>query len=242
MQHHAIAVVGASGLLLAAAGEAPGVAVRALSTVSASADPTAPVVAAATVLAWLLVIWLSVMVAVSAAADLPGAVGRTAAALARLVTPAVLRRIIELGLGVTLAATATGTSSALAAAEAGSRTPAADLAPVDPGVITPEGAARVTGPPGRTDGLDWPAVRGAAPSRTDRQPAPADGAGPVVVPAGGCLWHIARAQLQAEGAVEVTPSRIAQTWPRWWAANREVIGPDPHLVHPGMRLTRPPPG
>ena len=245
MQRHAVAVVGASGLLLAAAGEPPAAALRSLSTLSASANPTAPVVAAVTVLAWLLVIWLAVVVVVGAAAALPGAGGRTAAALARRLSPAAVRRIIELGLGVTLAATATGASPALAAASPNPPAPAAHLAQVDPAVVAPEGASHPSGSPWRSGGLDWPVPQGGAPSHPpERQPgaAPAGGLEPVVVQPGGCLWHIAQAQLQAEGAVEATPTQVAQSWPRWWAANREVIGADPHLVHPGMRLSPPPPG
>ena len=244
MQRHAMAVVGASGLLLAAAGAPPAAALRSLSSLSASTSPTGPVVAAASVLAWLLVIWLGVVVVTGAAAALPGAGGRTAAALARRLTPAAVRRIIELGLGVTLAASAPGAAPALAATWIGPPAPAMRVAQVDPAVV-PEDAAPPAVSVWRSGGFDWPVPEGAAPSHPpERQPgaAPAPGPESVVVPPGGCLWHIAQAQLQAEGAVEPTAARIAQSWPRWWAANREVIGADPHLVHPGMRLTPPPRG
>jgi nucleoid-associated protein YgaU len=69
--------------------------------------------------------------------------------------------------------------------------------------------------------------------------APVDRAGPlalyVVVP-GDCLWDIARRHLPP-GAGD---AEVADAWPRWWAANRTTIGPDPHLIHPGTRLVVPP--
>jgi nucleoid-associated protein YgaU len=59
----------------------------------------------------------------------------------------------------------------------------------------------------------------------------------VVVHHGDTLWTIAARHL-GQGA---TDSQIAAHWHRWWAANRDQIGPDPNLIHPGQRL-RPPAG
>ena len=56
----------------------------------------------------------------------------------------------------------------------------------------------------------------------------------VVVP-GDTLWDIARRHLPA-GA---TDAQVARAWPRWYAVNRAVIGPDPALIRPGMRLRLP---
>jgi hypothetical protein len=57
----------------------------------------------------------------------------------------------------------------------------------------------------------------------------------VVVRPGATLWDIARRNLHpGAGAGE-----IARAWPRWYAANRRVIGPDPNLIVPGMRLRVP---
>jgi nucleoid-associated protein YgaU len=53
---------------------------------------------------------------------------------------------------------------------------------------------------------------------------------------GDCLWRIA-ARALPRGAPD---ARIAREWPRWWAANRSVIGPDPDVIRPGERLTAPP--
>lgn len=67
-----------------------------------------------------------------------------------------------------------------------------------------------------------------------REPAAAT---PVVVRRGDTLWAIAARHL----GPRATPAAIATAWPRWYAANRTVIGADPDLLLPGQRLT-PPPG
>lgn len=57
----------------------------------------------------------------------------------------------------------------------------------------------------------------------------------VVVHRGDSLWTIAARHL-GPGATE---AQIAAEWPQWWAANRDVIGPDPNLLLPGQRLQPP---
>lgn len=69
---------------------------------------------------------------------------------------------------------------------------------------------------------DWPVAR---PARTPAA---------VAVRRGDCLWAIAARRL-----THPTPADIAVAWPRWWTANRRLIGADPNLVRPGQRL-RPP--
>ena len=39
--------------------------------------------------------------------------------------------------------------------------------------------------------------------------------------------------------VDANDAEVARAWPRWYAANRDVIGPDPDLLHPGMVLAIP---
>ena len=99
--------------------------------------------------------------------------------------------------------------------------PGASERPVQPpgsAASRPAGAPRPAGSPSR---------RPAGP------PAPAR---PVVVQAGDCLWSIAAASLPGSA----TPAQVASEWPRWHAANRGVIGPDPDLLRPGLVLTPPP--
>ncbi len=93
------------------------------------------------------------------------------------------------------------------------------------------------GPTAAADGPSGPFERLPAPA-----PAPVSGgarASPgaerVLVAPGDTLWSIAAHDLPPP----VTPTRVAAAWPRWWQANRAVIGADPHLIRPGQRL-RPP--
>jgi nucleoid-associated protein YgaU len=66
--------------------------------------------------------------------------------------------------------------------------------------------------------------------------APGDAAAPsVVVRNGDSLWTIAAARL---GPL-ATDVEVAQEWPRWYAANRATIGPDPDLLQPGQMLRAP---
>ncbi|HMA47695.1 MAG TPA: LysM domain-containing protein [Frankiaceae bacterium] len=58
----------------------------------------------------------------------------------------------------------------------------------------------------------------------------------VVVHRGDTLWTIAARHL----GPGTTDERVAEEWPRWYAANRDVVGADPDLIRPGQRL-RPPP-
>ena len=52
---------------------------------------------------------------------------------------------------------------------------------------------------------------------------------------GDTLWSIAARRL-GEGA---TDAEVAAAWPRWYAANRDVVGPDPDLLLPGQVLHAP---
>jgi nucleoid-associated protein YgaU len=62
--------------------------------------------------------------------------------------------------------------------------------------------------------------------------------GSVVVTPGDCLWRIAARDLR-DGGTHVDDVAVARSWPQWYAANRDVIGGDPDLIHPGQVLTRP---
>lgn len=57
----------------------------------------------------------------------------------------------------------------------------------------------------------------------------------VVVHRGDSLWDIAARHL----GEHATDQDVAEAWPRWYAANRDVIGGDPDLIHPGQRLVVP---
>jgi hypothetical protein len=57
----------------------------------------------------------------------------------------------------------------------------------------------------------------------------------VVVRRGDCLWSVVARSL----GPHASDARVAEQWPRWWAANRAVIGDDPALLLPGTRLHPP---
>ncbi len=123
-------------------------------------------------------------------------------------------------------------------------------------------AVRRIGTPGRLERLIlWSALGASllgriAPSAAAPPPAPirvlADPAGSArppdptprtervhVVRPGDTLWDIAAAALAGRDGIPPTSRRIAHYWPRVYAANREVIGDDPDLIHPGQRLRLP---
>lgn len=57
----------------------------------------------------------------------------------------------------------------------------------------------------------------------------------VRVEPGDSLWRIAERHLPAA----VSDTAISEQWQRLYAANREVIGANPDLIHPGLRLELP---
>lgn len=59
----------------------------------------------------------------------------------------------------------------------------------------------------------------------------------VTVVTGDSLWSIAAQQL----GPFATDVEIAEEWPRWYRANREVIGADPGRIYPGQELRVPKP-
>jgi nucleoid-associated protein YgaU len=80
--------------------------------------------------------------------------------------------------------------------------------------------------------LDWPIAP--APAHARYLVANPQGRVVVVRP-GDSLWAIAQRHLPPRASAE----QIAAAWPRWYAANRRLIGPNPDLLLPGQRLTPP---
>lgn len=214
-------------------------------------DPAGLLGAVALQAAWVLALWLAAGTVLHLAAGLPGFAGRCASVLARAITPRLLRRTLDVCLGVGLVAVPAGPALAASATPTGSPHPAVTqtlpavpapvLAPLPlvpdldrpaarpPALVTPFVAASPP-PPAR------PPVA-ASPSPPASQPAPLVTANTaVVVHAGDTLWSIARAQLPSS---ERSGPAVAAAWPRWWQANHAQIGDDPDLIHPGQRLTPP---
>ena len=229
-----VSVVGAAALLLTT-GPTPTGALAALQAGAAS-DPTAPVVALGTLLAWPLAAWLLTTVALTAGGGLPGLAGGACRALVRHVAPGAWRRSVEVALGLTVVVGVVGAPPAAAEPAAPAPTvsldwaAAADPAAAGPGVDLDWAAAAEPAPPA-------PVPRLAAP-RSTAQPSRTPDAAVVVAP-GDSLWAIAEQDLAARTGAAPSDADVAQAWPAWWAANRDAVGPDPHVIRPGTRLAPP---
>lgn len=82
-----------------------------------------------------------------------------------------------------------------------------------------------------------PAASAPHPLARAATPAPAAAPATYVVRPGDSLWAIAARHL----GPSATDAAIAAEWPRWYRANRAVIGADPGLIHVGTRLVVPSP-
>lgn len=140
----------------------------------------------------------------------------------------------------------TPTPTPLAKAPAGTATPTAP----DPafGVTTETAGASGARSPSRPAPTLGPLGPAANRSTTTDEPATARTPAPTTAPApaldgtvrvrrGDTLWTIAARHL----GTYATPAAIAKEWPRWYAANRRLVGADPDLILPGQVLTAPTP-
>ncbi|MGJ9373962.1 LysM peptidoglycan-binding domain-containing protein [Nesterenkonia sp. CF4.4] len=173
-------------------------------------------------------------------------------------SPGFLRRTVALTLGTGLALTAVGADSWPRPPEtSASQTPASQTSGATDSVLfdaaepeatepdtaerdtaepdTPEPSPETARPPSglftpedptlNTDRLQGvPQRRGSEPEQ-------------VVVRLGDSLWEIAAEHLGSDA----TDWEIAASWPQWYAANRDRIGDDPGIIHPGTILNAPSP-
>lgn len=192
--------------------------------------------------AWGVLGWVGLVFAFTALTWLPGAVGHTASRLAVRVTPVAARRAARLAVGL---AVASGPVAAALPAAAWSlpvdhlpAAPAADgpAAPALPAIGRPGPATAEVIATGPTDPATGAAADDGDAADTDGGGASGtDQAAPVIVARGDCLWDIAARAL----GPDARNADIAAAWPRWYEANRGVVGADPDLIQPGMVL-RPP--
>ena len=215
-------------------------------------DPAGVLGSAALQAAWALALWLAAGTVLHLAASLPGVAGRWAGVLARAITPRLLRRTLDVCLGVGLVAVPAG--PALAAPGAPSASPRPAVSSAFPAVPAP-----VLAPLPLVPDLDRPAARAPAPASAAAPaappapgslaapaapPAPARPSAPLASPAtkpvvvhtGDSLWSIARAELPSDGRSDAA---VAASWPRWWRTNYAQIGDNPNAIHPGQQLTPP---
>jgi nucleoid-associated protein YgaU len=253
-------------VLLALTGPTPAEAARDLRLAPSAVEPTAPLVAALSLIAWALAGWLTLTVALTLLARAPGRAGGAATALTRRIAPPALHRLVGAALGATAVA-GTLLVSPATAAPAPAPAPASALRepPAGPVVFDldwPVVVAAAGPAPGRGAPADAP-VAADVPDPVAPDPvAPAQVApdqvapdqvapgpvavGRVVVRPGDTLWGLAERALAQQAATSAAPAavpstaRIACAWPSWWSVNREVVGDDPDLLLPGTVL-RPPP-
>lgn len=180
--------------------------------------------------AWLIVGWLVAVSVAGACSRLPGFAGRFSATVLAGVTPEVLARTLRLGV---VAATGLGVAGPLSTTAALAATPscadATEVPTLDRGPVTCLSTSTATDP------ASVPASPASVAS------APAAGPRAHVVRPGESLWAIAASELQDATGRRPTAVSIADRWPQWWYANRETVGGNPALVHPGDVLRAPAP-
>ncbi len=178
-------------------------------TVSTTSGPEQVVLAAAGLLAWAAWGWGALGLLLTAASAAPGIAGALARRISRLVLPTGLRTTAGLALGVGLVVAAPAAAAAPAAVPSTASVPDWPVAEPEP---TPPALP------------DWPS---ASPSDDRYTVAPGD-----------CLWRIAEDRLRELGR-HPTDAEVAREVDQWWSANRDVIGADPDLIHPGQVLRLP---
>ena len=172
-------------------------------------------------LLWLLAAWLGLGIVATLFTRLPGMLGRMCSATSRRLLPGTLRRLVAGSLGLSVALTPVSFAS-------------------PPGRVRgrrPPSSCRRRSGPEQTRARRRALVRPPHSSPSAPTPARADRADrrPVVVRPGDSLWLIAARRL----GPTATDGEVAGAWPRWYAANRQLIGDDPELIRPGQRLDPP---
>jgi nucleoid-associated protein YgaU len=133
------------------------------------------------------------------------------------------------------------------------RQPVADGGAPDPGGSVPLSTTMTARDPAFGAGMPAPTPAAPVASRPAKSPPTAPGLGPlgpvpqtpsstwsrtITVVRGDTLWAIAARHL----GPDASPLQVAREWPRWYAANRTVIGSNPDLIRVGQILTVPTPG
>jgi len=184
---------------------------------------------------WLAAVWLAVGLAAVLASNLPGAAGQLAVVAARTVLPRALYQLAvsAAGVGVLLSPALAGAAtphSTSAAASSLVGTPAWPNDDILPPPAWPTTPATPTTAPTRAPASTPPTSSG-----DHGAPASPRAASAVVVHRGDSLWRIASRQLPGRPS----DRRIAAAWPRWYAANRAAVGPDPDYIVTGQLLQAP---
>jgi nucleoid-associated protein YgaU len=207
----------------------------------ANVGPDAAVGTIAGALLWLVALWLAFGMAVTVLALAPGRLGLLASALADRVTPALLRRVGIAAAGASILASPAAAFADTAGGSPAASGPSATGVPLTPAPTLPVSTQPPAGIPHKSlPPLSWPtdpapASTGAARTSTagERQ----RNSQQVTVHPGDSLWSITAQRLSPA----TSDGRIQAEWPRWYAANRRLIGADPNLLLPGIKLRVPQP-
>jgi len=192
-----------------------------LSGLSPATPVDGVVVLAITAAGALLAAWLGTHLLIGSVCALGAACGRRWRAGERLVAehgPALVRRGVALAVGASIGL---GGLSVAAASELPDPT---DLGWVPTTNLDVTPVAGPDGGPGDED--DVPDDESAA-----TEPSAARS---VVVGAGDSLWSITDDLLGG-----ASDTAVARAWPALYEANRDVVGRDPNLIHPGQELVVP---
>jgi nucleoid-associated protein YgaU len=244
-----VAAIAAAALLLGL--QAAGTWTRVLAPAPVRTDDV--VVAIAATAGAAVAAWLGLGALVSASMLLRGSARRP------VLVPAVVHRAVALALGLALAAGTAATDPSGPGTPAPPPPASAQPSPVhadlDPGwaptaAATEARSSAPDAPPGvaSSTGVD-PGWRASAPPAAPASAVPVPGdpllldgrrAVPdertlVTVRRGDTLWDLAARHL----GPQATDAEIAAQWPRWYEANRAVVGDDPDLLLPGWRLQPP---
>jgi LysM repeat protein len=172
--------------------------------------------------------WLALTTALALVAAVPSALGDRAARLTPVLVRSVVAAAVSGSIAVSSAAAATATSGP---GPQPRPTASASVAPAVTGLPDPGWTPAPPPPPPRP-----PTTHPGDVSLVSSAGTPGAAAEEhVVVRRGDTLWAIAERHL----GPAADPAEIAREWPRWYAANRAVIGADPDLLQPGQRLTPP---
>jgi hypothetical protein len=188
-----------------------------------------------------LAVVVAAALVVIAAGALPGSAGRAARQVSRHVLPRALAGLLvgSAGLGTLIAPAvasaaippaATTNTVAFASVTGPITAPITGPAPVTPPTIAPPVLPGLALPR-----LAPPAIPAIPARLATPEPAPAMPQSEVVVAPGDSLWSIAARAL----GPDADPAQIAASWPRWFAANRAVIGSDPDHIIAGQHLQPP---
>jgi resuscitation-promoting factor RpfA len=218
-------------------------------------------VSVAALAAWVALSWFCAITGLAFASVAPGALGRLCAKTSQRLTPRLLRRFIEAVVGISVLAGPLGATSAFAASPApaaSASTAAADAGrgssgwtsdldrptsqiapasrpplyldrPANPYVAQSPRPVVTLAPAGSA------ALIAGSPHRDAHDGTGASYVESYVVRRGDALWDIAARHL----GVSATAADVAREWPRWYDANRAVIGDDPALIRPGELLVPP---